>query len=97
MHTIESIREAVTPLAIKYNVQKVELFGSYANGTATEKSDADFMVLFDPPIISLFKVMGFKESLKNNLGIPVDLLTLPLENMPDIFRIDKVVDIYERS
>lgn len=63
MLSIESIKKAVELLAEKYGLLKVDLFGSYANGTATEKSDADFIVKFNVPVPSIFKVMGLKEEL----------------------------------
>jgi predicted nucleotidyltransferase len=40
------IAERAKPIAEKYNVTSLELFGSYADGTTTEDSDADFLVQF---------------------------------------------------
>jgi len=96
MLTLDAIRQAVIPLAKKYNVEKVDLFESYANGTATEKSDADFLVAFSTKIPSIFKVMGFKDELEKRLNYPVDIVTFPITR-PDKIKIDKVVNIYERA
>ena len=96
MLSIEAIRQAVMPLADKYNIAKVDLFGSYATGKATEKSDADFLVEFNVRVPSIFKVMGFKQELENRLNYPVDVVTLPVTRQ-DKINIDKVVNIYERS
>ena len=41
---IEDIIEQVTKIAHKYNVKRLDLFGSFANGTATEYSDIDFII-----------------------------------------------------
>jgi len=94
--TIEIIKNTVFPLAEKYNVAKVDLFGSYANGNATEKSDIDFLVKFKAEIPSIFKVMGFREELETGLNNPVDVVTLPLSK-PEKLNIEKVVNIYERA
>jgi hypothetical protein len=94
--TIEIIKNAVAPLAEKYNVIKVDLFGSYASGNATEKSDVDFLVKFKAEIPSIFKVMGFREELEAGLHSSVDVVTLPLSK-PEKLNIEKVVNIYERA
>jgi len=96
MLSMDVIRQAVMPLADKYDLAKVDLFGSYADGNATEKSDADFLVTFRAKVPSIFKVMGCKEELQNRLNRPVDVVTLPLPR-PGKFRIGKVVTVYERS
>jgi len=96
MLTMDIIRQAVKPLAEKYDVVKVDLFGSYANGNATEKSDADFLVLFDATPPSIFKVMGFREELANRLKYSVDVVTLPIARQGQL-SIDKVVNVYERA
>jgi len=96
MLTTEKIAQAVRPLAVKYNIIQVDLFGSYATGNATEDSDVDVLVKFDIPVPSIFAVMGFREELSNRLSHPVDIVTLPITR-PDIIKIDKVVNIYERA
>ena len=42
--TMEQIAAAVKPLADKYRVKEIYLFGSYARGEADENSDLDFLV-----------------------------------------------------
>ena len=44
IYTIEKIKDIVKPIANKYNVQSIYLFGSYARGDANENSDLDFLV-----------------------------------------------------
>jgi len=88
MMTLEAIRSKSKPIAIKYGVVSLELFGSYAEGTADENSDADFLVQFATPVPSIFKVMGFREELSLSLGLPVDVVTLPLAN-PNRLRISR--------
>ena len=42
--TMENIVAMVRPLADKYRVKEIYLFGSYARGEADENSDLDFLV-----------------------------------------------------
>ena len=96
MLTIECIRQTVIPLAEKYDIDKIDIFGSYANGKASERSDVDFLVTFAAKTPSIFKVMGFQQELEDTLNHPVDVVTLPAVR-PDRLNIDKVISIYERA
>ncbi|MCL2766409.1 MAG: nucleotidyltransferase domain-containing protein [Peptococcaceae bacterium] len=93
MLTLEVIRDRAKPIAKKYDVVSLELFGSYVDGTADEKSDADFLAKFAAPVPSIFKVMGFREELSLSLGLPVDVVTLPLANPTQlrVVRTEKIV------
>lgn len=42
--TIEEIKEALAPIAEKYQVEAILLFGSYAKGSANGDSDVDLIV-----------------------------------------------------
>lgn len=44
IYTLDKIKDIVKPIANKYNVQAIYLFGSYARGDADENSDLDFLV-----------------------------------------------------
>lgn len=58
VYTIAEIRAKAVPIAKKYGVKKLSLFGSYARGEADEKSDLDF--LYDDINHSgLFAYFGF--------------------------------------
>lgn len=43
-YTIDEIRTKAVPIAIRYGVDELSLFGSYARGDADEKSDLDFLI-----------------------------------------------------
>ncbi len=96
MLTLYEIQQAIIPLADKYNINRVDLFGSYANDSATEASDADFLVKFRTEVPSIFKVMGFKDELEESLCKPVDIITQPVTR-PDRIKLGKVVNVYERT
>lgn len=44
MFEIETIKSKLQPVFSNYNIASAILFGSYAKGNATEKSDIDLMV-----------------------------------------------------
>lgn len=46
--TIDEIQERIQPIAEKYKLKKVSLFGSYARGEATPDSDVDLYIIDSP-------------------------------------------------
>lgn len=90
-----SITEKVGTIAKKYNIEKIDLFGSFASGTQTEKSDIDFLVKFSEETPSIFKVMGLKSELEKSLAMPVDIVTYPIVH-PEKLTVRKVTAIYEK-
>ena len=72
-HTIPEIKQAVLPLAKKYGLKRVYLFGSYARGAATEKSDVDLHV--DLGAAKGFALGGFQQNVQEVLGTSVDITT----------------------
>ena len=75
MYTIEKIREKVTPIAKKYGVKKISLFGSYARGEADEKSDLDFLV-FGGKNFKLTKIFSLAEDLREVFDKNVDVFEI---------------------
>ena len=73
MYTIETIREKVIPIAKKYGVKKISLFGSYARGEADEKSDLDF--LFKKGRVLGLEYFGFVNDLEDEFKCHVDLVS----------------------
>lgn len=78
MLTQEEIRKAVESFKDTYFIQKVSVFGSYAEGRATEKSDLDLLVEFEQPQVSLIQLNALKYDLEDTLGLPVDVIHAPL-------------------
>ena len=74
---ISSKKEEIIRLAGKYGASHIRIFGSVARGTASEKSDIDFLVELEPGR-TLFDLGGFAYDLEKLLGRPVDVSTLPL-------------------
>lgn len=73
-YTIAEIRSLVTPVARRYGVERVFLFGSYARGEAMPDSDIDLRV-DSGAIRGYFKLAGFYRELADALQKPVDVLT----------------------
>ena len=75
MLDINWIKEKTVPIAIRYGLKKMYLFGSYAKGTATEESDID--LLFERgDKITLLGVSSMLQDLKESLGKSVDLVSV---------------------
>ena len=44
IYTMEEITDIIAPVARKYGVERIYVFGSYAKGTADKYSDVDFLI-----------------------------------------------------
>ena len=95
MLSIPRIRECIAPICKKYSIRKAYLFGSYARGNATEKSDVDLRIEGD--IKSFFMLGGIYSELSDALGTELDLLSrLPeSEAFKENLKKDEVL-LYER-
>lgn len=78
MRSLENIAEAVGALKDAFLLRRVDLFGSYAEGRATEASDVDLLVEFDQSAVSLLRLNVLKYALEDALGLPVDVIHAPL-------------------
>ena len=74
MPDINEIKKIVVPIAYSYGVKRLYLFGSYAKGTANEKSDIDLLVEKGKPM-SLLKLSGMRQVVQEALNLSVDLVT----------------------
>ena len=73
VYTIDEIKRISVPVAQKYGVKKLALFGSYARGEQTEDSDIDFLV--EKGRIQGWAFFGFVNNLEDELGVNVDVMT----------------------
>lgn len=74
VYKIEEIAEKVRPIAERYGLAKVYLFGSYARGEATEESDIDLLV--DAENVHGLKFFGLYEDLREAFDKEIDLVTM---------------------
>ncbi|MFZ1075654.1 MAG: nucleotidyltransferase family protein [Minisyncoccia bacterium] len=71
--TVDEIAEKARPVFEKYGVTRAQIFGSFARGEATPKSDVDILVKIDPQM-GLYSYMDLKEQLEQNLEREVDVV-----------------------
>lgn len=77
IYTIEAIQSIIAPIARKYGIPAVYLFGSYARGTATETSDIDLLVdTTGTTLNSLLRLGALYDELETALQKPIDLITV---------------------
>jgi hypothetical protein len=57
----------------RYHVKTIEIFGSYARGEQSQKSDLDLLIMFSQPY-SLWELLDVKEFLSKKLRLKVDLM-----------------------
>ena len=71
IYTLPEIQSLLTPVFTRQGVRRAILFGSYAKGDATERSDVDILV--DSGLRGL-AFYGLLESVVSALKMPVDLI-----------------------
>ena len=75
MTNIALIKSSIEPIAKKYGLKRVFLFGSYAKGTANENSDVDFLIEKGNQSFSLLKLSSFLQEVQSVLNMSVDVVT----------------------
>ena len=77
IYTVEQLCEIIKPIAQRYGLPAVYLFGSYARGTAKDDSDIDLLVdTAGTQIKSLLSLGALYCDLEEALQKPVDLITI---------------------
>lgn len=74
---IDKNRDALAAICRRYGVARLEVFGSAARGAGfdSNRSDADFLITFEPAARNdLAAFADLKEALENLLARPVDLV-----------------------
>ncbi len=96
MYSPADIQRIVTPIARRYGVNRVYLFGSYARGESTLSSDVDLRI--DKGDVRGMQMAFLLSDLEDALKLPVDLLST---NALDARFLESIRDeerlIYERS
>ncbi len=82
--TLDTITKKVKPIALKYGVDAIYLFGSYARGEATEESDLDFLV-FGGNGFKLTQIFALAEELRAAFGKEVDVFEIHEVNQDSDF------------
>ena len=92
--TMNELKERIAPVAAKYKLREVYLFGSYARAEAAEDSDVDLLIDRTGSVIkSMFDMGGLYNDLRESLGKEVDIVTTQtLEQKSTICRAPFFVD-----
>jgi len=76
IYTIDQLKECIAPVAVKYGLRAVWVFGSYARNEATEHSDVDFLIdRTGSSVKSLFQMGGVYGDFSEAVGKSIDLIT----------------------
>lgn len=74
---LEKIKKSIAPVAEKYGLRNVYIFGSYARNEATENSDVDILIDREGSNIrGLFGMNALYNDLKQALRKEIDLVTV---------------------
>ncbi len=77
IYTLDELKQRIKPVAEKYGIRAVYLFGSYARNEATEQSDVDLMIdRSNSKIRGMFEMGGLYMDLCASIQKEVDLITL---------------------
>jgi len=74
VNDIKTIEQLAKPILMKAGVTKSSVFGSFARGEHTPKSDVDLLIDF-PRDKGLFAFIELKNKLERRFGRKVDLVT----------------------
>ncbi len=70
---LQILKQYKEELYKKYGVKEIGLFGSFARGEETDKSDIDILVEFEKPV-GLLTVSSLENYLSDLLGIKADVV-----------------------
>lgn len=73
-YTIEEIRQKAAPVARSFGIKSMNLFGSYARGGATGRSDID-LCIDKGKLKGLIQYFSFVLELEKTFGCHVDVVT----------------------
>jgi predicted nucleotidyltransferase len=98
--TLEEIKEVALPACRKFNVKRLDIFGSLARGEENSSSDIDLLVEFEEPDRNPSKrFFGLLHYLEDASGCEIDLLTTTGLRNPYFRRhvLRERINIYEGS
>jgi predicted nucleotidyltransferase len=75
IYTTDEIRQRITPIAEKYQLRRIYLFGSYARNEAGNDSDIDVLVDITDSKVKGWILGGLYNDLCETFGENVDLIT----------------------
>ncbi len=73
-NNLKNIKNKLIPILKQNNIVKASIFGSYARGEETKKSDIDMMIKYKGKM-SLLDLIGLEQELQEKTGIKFDITT----------------------
>ncbi|MDR0854605.1 MAG: nucleotidyltransferase domain-containing protein [Clostridiales Family XIII bacterium] len=87
IYSIDEVKERIKPIAERYNLPIVYLFGSYARGEEKDGSDLDFLIRrTGSDISSALQIGGLYADLDETFDTSIDLVTEETFSQPDTIR-----------
>ena len=93
MLNIQQISELVITVAKEFDIKRIVLFGSYADGKNTPNSDIDLLVEFKSDSVSLLTIAAAKYKFEEVLKTDVDVIHAPIEEGA-LITPERLVEIY---
>ena len=90
--SIDRLQKEVLVFVQKYNITKITLFGSRADGTNTESSDVDLILEFSVPV-SMLTLSKIKLEMQESLKLDVDIIHGPITD-DDFIEVKNEVVLY---
>ena len=87
-YSLRQLEDIISPIARRFGVEKVSVFGSYSRSEADDQSDVDLLIE-KGGLRSLFQLSGFRLELEDALRLPVDLVTTESSDREFLDRIAK--------
>ncbi len=85
IYSMDEIQATVIPIAEKYRLKAVYLFGSYARGTANENSDIDLLIdTTGTDLDTLFRLGALYDELSGAFSKEIDLITVSSMEQPAV-------------
>ena len=88
MFTLDEIKNKAVPIAKKYNIISLSLFGSYARNEQNDKSDLDFLIVTNDKM-GLFEYVEFYQELENAFGCHIDVVSSGIDDRDFLKMIEK--------
>ena len=82
VYTLDEIRKIITPIAVRYKLKAVYVFGSYARGEAREDSDVDLLVDCTGSGMVGLAYGGLYSDLAEALGKSINMVTIQSLEQP---------------
>lgn len=88
MFTIEEIKSKAIPIAKRYNIVSLSLFGSYARKEQNDDSDLDFLIDTNGKM-GLLEYVAFYQELEKVFGCHVDVVSSRIDDKDFLKAINK--------